>query len=121
MHHARLEVAHTGLNPYEFLSSCDFFSGSKPGRPPWKRYTFHAAGITEMSRLLAAAFLRLFKSVEEAPGVGAGECVEPVRLSFLDGVARDGALRAQEFGFFLHLAVPHVFVQFADVHEHAHL
>src|SRR3954470_17490023 len=71
--------------------------------------------------LLAAALSGLLKSVEQACGVGAGEGVQAVRLALLDGVARDGALRAKEFGFLLHFGVPHVLVEFADVGEHAHL
>src|SRR5688572_15753934 len=73
------------------------------------------------SRLLAAALPGFFKPVEQAAGVDSRECVEAVRLAFLDGVARDGAFGAKEFRFLFHLAVPHVLVLFADVHEDAHL
>jgi hypothetical protein len=44
-----------------------------------------------------------------------------VRLALLDGIACDGAVGAKKVRFLLHLSVPHVLVQLADAHEHAHL
>src|SRR5262245_866326 len=71
--------------------------------------------------LPAAALLGLLEPIEQAPGVGAGEGLQPVRLTFLDGIACDRSSRAKELDLLLHLAVPHVMVKLADVHENAHL
>src|SRR6476661_5894680 len=72
------------------------------------------------SRSLAAAHLRLLESLEETSGVRAGERLDPVGLALFEGIARHGAARAQELDFLLHLVVPAVLVEFADVEEHAH-
>src|SRR5207244_10351690 len=71
--------------------------------------------------LLAAALLGLLKPIEQAPGVGADERLQPVRLTLLDAIACERSFGTEEFGLLLHLAVPHVMVQLADVHENAHL
>src|SRR6266850_3218220 len=71
--------------------------------------------------LLATALPGFFKPVEQAAGVGSCEGFQPVVLTLLDGITGDGTLGTKEFCFLLHLAVPHVLVEFADVHEYAHL
>src|SRR5712671_2944921 len=70
---------------------------------------------------LAAALPGLFKPVEQAPGIGAREGLQPVRLTFLDAIACDRAIGTKDCGLRLHLAVPHVRIEFADIHENAHL
>src|SRR3984957_3100643 len=72
------------------------------------------------SFLLAATLFGFLKSVEQASCVGTGQRFEPVRLTQLDGIARDRPGRAEEFGFLLHLWMPHVFVILTNVHEDAH-
>jgi hypothetical protein len=47
------------------------------------------------STLPGAAVLRLLEAVEEPAGVRAGKRIEPVRLPFLDGVARGGSAITQ--------------------------
>src|SRR5437879_1241726 len=63
--------------------------------------------------LLAAALLGLLKTIEQAPGAGAGEGLQPVRLAFLDGVACDRSFGAKKLGLLLHFVVPHVWVELA--------
>ena len=64
---------------------------------------------------------RFFETVEEACDIGTLQRGHAVWLAFLDRVARDSAPGAQELRFLLHLAVPPIFVQLADVHEYAEL
>src|SRR3984893_8242419 len=71
--------------------------------------------------LLAAALLGLLKPIEQAPGIGAREGIQPLRLIFLDAIACDRTFGTKELGLLLHLGVPHVRVKFADIHENAHL
>src|ERR1700722_9451185 len=73
------------------------------------------------TRSVAAALPGLFKSIEQAHSVGSGERLQPVRLASLDGITRDCPLGAKQLRFPFHLVVPSVLVQFAHVHEHAHL
>src|SRR6266849_5809129 len=70
---------------------------------------------------LAAALRSLFKPIEQAPGAGAREGLQPVRLTLLDAIACDRAIGTKDCGLRLHLAVPHVRIEFADIHENAHL
>jgi hypothetical protein len=70
--------------------------------------------------LLAAPVFGFFKSVEQTSRVGSRECVQTVGLAFLDGIPRTSTLGPKEFGFILHFTVPHVPVELAYVHEHAH-
>ena len=44
------------------------------------------------TKSLAAAFFRLFESVEQAAGIGAGEGIKPMRLALFDRVACDRSL-----------------------------
>src|SRR5215468_6776341 len=71
--------------------------------------------------LLAAALPSLIKPIEQAPGIGAREGLQPMRLILLDAVACDRTVGAKDCGLSLHLVVPHVGIEFADVHENAHL
>ena len=48
---------------------------------------------------VAATLPGLFKSVEQAHGVGSGERLQPVRLASLDGVTRDRPLGAKKLRF----------------------
>ena len=70
--------------------------------------------------LFAAALPGLFKPVEQATGIYASESLHPVGLSVLDGIPRDGATGMKELGFPIHFGVPHILVEFSDIHEHAH-
>src|SRR5277367_280823 len=97
------EIGDSSL-PFRILSMCQLPSKSN-GLPP----------------LLAAALLRLCKPIEQAPGMVARQRFQPVRLALLDAVACDRTFGTKEFGLPLHLAVPPVRVEFADVHENAHL
>src|SRR5215831_19809357 len=71
--------------------------------------------------LLAAALLCLLKAIEQAPGIGACKGLQPVRLTLLDAITRERSFGPKVFGLLLHLAVPHVRIELADIHEDAHL
>ena len=43
-----------------------------------------------------------------------------MRLTFLDNITCERAAKSKEVGFPLYLAVPHVGVVLADIHENAH-
>src|SRR5262249_20276827 len=61
------------------------------------------------------------KVLKKTASVGSCESFHTMRLSLLDGVARDGAVRAKPLGLFLHLAMPHIFVELTDIQEDTHL
>jgi hypothetical protein len=63
----------------------------------------------------SAAVLGLFKPVEQAPGIGACQGSEAVRLILLDGIPRERPLGAKVFRFPLHFTVPPTAVEFADI------
>src|SRR5712691_2809457 len=72
------------------------------------------------ARLLSASLPGLLEAIEQAACAGSRERIEAVRLPFLDRVPCNRPLGTEEFRFLLHLAVPPVLVELADVHEHAH-
>ena len=77
------------------------------------------AGPTNRCSLPAAAFFCVLEAVEKPGGIRAGQCVQPVRLAFLDGVMRDSSLRTEKLRLPLHFRVPAIFVVFAHIHEDA--
>jgi hypothetical protein len=75
----------------------------------------------ELRPLSAATLRSLFKAIEQAPSVRARERFDPVRLIFLNTMTHDRASGTKKSGLPRHLTVPYVGVEFADVHENAHL
>src|SRR5262245_31650332 len=96
---------------------------SSHGLRPWLR-SVAAARLNKGAaspRLFTTALLGLLEPIEQASCIGSSERFESMWLALFDGIARDCSFGAKKFRFLLHLAMPHIFVQLTDVHEHAHL